>query len=85
VPVVSLQTNVCFLKPQPFEVRWSIIREDKSVTVRAEFMGNGGASESVSVSSEGTCIEDACDKAVRSAVSRLLAVMQDQTKDAFGS
>ena len=85
VSVVPLQTNVCFLKPQPFEVRWSIIRDDKSVTVRADFIGNDGISEAVEVSSEGTCVDDACDKAVRSAVSKLLAVMQEQTKDAFGS
>jgi hypothetical protein len=85
VPVFALQNNVCFLKPQPFEVRWSITRDDKSVTVRADFIGNDGASESVEVSSEGTCVDDACEKAVRSAVSNLLAVMQGQTKDAFGS
>lgn len=84
VPVVSLQTNVYFLKPQPFEVRWSITREEKSVTVRAEFMGNG-SNRTVSASSDGTCMEDACEKAVRTAVSQLLALMQDQTKESFGS
>ncbi len=57
-------------------ISWSIIREENSVTVAAKLTA-GADSKILTFRSDATCVEQACDKAVRDAVSGVFAVMGD--------
>ena len=59
-------------------VSWSITREDTSVTVQATLTADGD-SKVLSFRSAGSCPEQACDEAVRTAVAGVFAVMRDLT------
>lgn len=60
---------------QQFTVAWDITRQDKFVTVKAILTGNGESRE-LSFRSEGSCPEQACEKAVKDAVTGVFAVVQ---------
>ena len=66
------------LKGNHVAVSWSIIREDKAVTVEATLTADGD-SKVLSFRSAGSCPEQACDEAVRTAVAGVFAVMRDLT------
>lgn len=61
-----------------FTVDWSITRQKKSVTVKAVVTVNG-VSEPFSFPGSGTCLEQACKKAVADAVTRVFAIMQSRS------
>jgi len=70
--------NVGSLKGNHVAVSWSIIREDTSVTVEAT-LTTDGESKVLSFTSAGSCPQQVCDEAVRTAVSGVFAVMRDLT------
>lgn len=59
-------------------VSWKIIREQAAVTVEATLTANGD-SQSLSARSAGSYREQACDQAVRSAVSKVFAAMKNMS------
>ncbi|HEY0376053.1 MAG TPA: hypothetical protein VGC87_03770 [Pyrinomonadaceae bacterium] len=61
--------------PQPLMIAWDISRNEKFVTVQAVLKANG-ESKILSFRSEGDCTEQACNRAVRDAVSGVFAIMQ---------
>jgi hypothetical protein len=77
VSVVPLDGKVCFLLPH-FSVSWTITRKDNSVTVSAVLTADG-ENTLLSFRSNGSCPEQACEKAVRDAISGLFAVMEHST------
>lgn len=76
VPINS--TFAGTLSSQQFTAKWDIIRRDKSVTVEITLTADGSR-KILSFRSEGTCSEQACEEAVRDAVSGVYAVI-DQTE-----
>jgi hypothetical protein len=70
--------NARSLKGNHVAVSWSIVREDAAVTVEAT-LTTEGESKVLSFRSAGSCQEQACDEAVRTAVSGVFAVMRDLT------
>lgn len=70
--------NARLLKGSHVAVSWSIIREDTTVTVEATLTADGD-SKVLSFRSAGNCPEQACDEAVRTAVSGVFAVLRELT------
>lgn len=60
-------------------VSWTMFREDAAVTVEAT-LTEGRDSKVLSFRTSGTCPEQVCDDAVRTAVSGVIAVMRDLTQ-----
>jgi hypothetical protein len=58
-----------------FIVAWGIRRQEKSVTVSV-ILTVGNESKTFSFSSNGTCPEQACEKAIKDAVSGVFAIVQ---------
>lgn len=68
--------NVRILKAPHVAVAWSIIREQTAVTIKAKLTADGDR-KVLTFRSDGNYPEQVCDEAVRTAVTGVIAVMQD--------
>ena len=72
VPLNSMVVDVS--SPAQLTATWDIIREEVSVTVEINLTANG-ESKFLSFRSDKPCLEQACNEAVRDAVSAVFAVI----------
>jgi hypothetical protein len=61
-----------------FTITWNIIRLENSVTVQADLSADG-TTKRFTFSSDGICLDHACEKAVKNAVTVVYAIMRDQS------
>jgi hypothetical protein len=81
IDIVPLNNPVAGIaSPQPVTAVWGIVRQEKSVTVEIT-LTTDGESKFLSFRSDGACPEQACEKAVKDAVSGVFAVI-DQNLEA---